>query len=122
MKNYFFYILSSKSKVLYVGMSDDISRRIFEHKKELVEGFTKRYNVNKLVYYESHPELKTAVKREKQLKNWHRQWKINLIESVNKDWKDLYPEISDPTKILYSTDIGDAETSLSADRQVQHKE
>ena len=102
MKNYFVYILSSKSKVLYVGMSDDISRRIFEHKKELVEGFTKRYNVNKLVYYESHPELKSAVKREKQLKNWHRQWKINLIESVNKDWKDLYPEISDPVKLLYS--------------------
>ena len=73
MKNYFVYILSSKNKVLYVGMTNNLSRRIFEHKSVLVEGFTKRYNVNKLVYYESQPDLKSAVKRERQLKNWHRQ-------------------------------------------------
>ena len=102
MRNYYVYILASKKKVLYVGFTNVLARRIFEHKSGLVEGFTKRYNVNKLVYYESQPDLKSAVKREKQLKNWHRQWKINLIEEKNKDWKDLFPEISDPAMILYS--------------------
>ena len=102
MKKYFVYILSSRNKVLYVGMTDNLSRRTYEHKLGLVDGFTKKYNVNRLVYYESRPTLKSAVKREKQLKNWHRQWKMNLIESVNNDWKDLYTEISDPLKIIYS--------------------
>ena len=102
MKKYYVYILSSRKKVLYVGMTDNLSRRTYEHKLGLVDGFTKKYNVNQLVYYESHPTLTNALKREKQLKNWHRQWKINLIESINKDWKDLYTEISDPLKIIYS--------------------
>ena len=101
MKNYFVYILASKNKVLYVGMTDILQRRTYEHKLGIVEGFTKKYNVNKLVYFESQPDLKSAVKREKQLKNWHREWKMNLIESVNKDWKDLYPEIADPYKKIY---------------------
>lgn len=95
-------MLASKTKVLYVGMTDVLARRIFEHKSGLVEGFTKRYNVNKLVHYESQPDLMSAIKREKQLKNWRRQWKINLIETKNKEWRDLYPEISDPIKNLYS--------------------
>ncbi len=102
MNCYFVYIMSSKNKVLYVGMTDVIQRRVYEHKLGLVEGFTKKYNVNKLVYYELLPDLKSAIKREKQLKNWHRHWKINLIESKNKDWRDLYPEIEDPYKLLYS--------------------
>ena len=102
MKHYFVYILSSKNKTLYIGFTDILARRIYEHKLGLVDGFTKKYNVNRLVYYEAHPSLSKAVRREKQLKNWHRQWKINLIESVNKDWKDLYTEISDPIKILYT--------------------
>ena len=102
MKSYFIYILSSKNKVLYIGMTENLSRRIFEHKQRLTDGFTKRYNVDKLVYFEVLPDLKSAVKREKQLKNWHRQWKIHLIESKNKSWKDLYPEIEDPLKIIYS--------------------
>jgi putative endonuclease len=83
-------------------MTDILQRRTYEHKLGLIEGFTKRYNVNKLVYYESQPNHETAVKREKQLKNWHRQWKINLIESFNKEWKDLYPEIEDPYKKIYT--------------------
>jgi putative endonuclease len=83
-------------------MTDVLVRRIYEHKLGLVEGFTKRYNVNKLVYYESQLDLESAIKREKQLKNWHRQWKINLIEEKNKEWKDLYSEIVDPVKLLYS--------------------
>jgi putative endonuclease len=85
MKHYFVYILSSKNKVLYVGMTDNLTRRTYEHKLGLVDGFTKKYNVDRLVYYEIIPDLKSAIKREKQLKNWHRQWKINLIESKNKD-------------------------------------
>ncbi len=102
MKKYYVYILSSRNKVLYVGMTDNLSRRTYEHKLGLVDGFTKKYNVNRLVYYESHPTLTSAVKRERQLKNWYRQWKIIFIESVNKEWKDLYTEISDPLKIIYS--------------------
>ena len=101
MKSYFVYILSSKNKVLYVGMTNNLTRRIFEHKQGLVDGFTKKYNVDRLVYYEIHPNLETVIKRERQLKNWHRQWKINLIESVNKEWKDLYSDIEDPYKIIY---------------------
>ena len=102
MKQYFVYILSSKNKVLYIGFTDILARRIYEHKQGLIDGFTKEYNVNKLVYYETHSSFKSAVKREKQLKNWHRQWKINLIESVNEEWKDMYLEKSDPAKIIYS--------------------
>jgi putative endonuclease len=102
MKQYFVYILSSKNKTLYIGFTDILARRIYEHKLGLIDGFTKKYNVNQLVYYQTHPTLTSTVKRERQLKNWHRQWKINLIESVNKDWKDLYTEISDPIKILYT--------------------
>ncbi len=86
---------------MYVGSTDRLSRRIYQHKMGLIDGFTKRYNVNRLVYYEPHPDLKSARKREKQLKNWRRQWKINLIESVNKEWMDLYEEISDPYKKIY---------------------
>jgi putative endonuclease len=82
-------------------MTNILQRRVYEHKLGLVEGFTKKYNVNKLVYYESQPDLENAVKREKQLKNWHRQWKINLIQEKNKGWKDLYSEIADPVKIFY---------------------
>jgi len=94
--------MSSKTKVLYIGMTDILQRRVCEHKLGLVEGFTKKYKVNKLVYYEITSDFKSAVKREKQLKNWHRQWKVNLIESKNKGWRDLYPEIADPYKLLYS--------------------
>ncbi len=102
MKHYFIYILTSKNKTLYIEFTDILARRIYEHKLGLIDGFTKKYNVNRLVYYEIHPNLSSAVKREEQLKNWHRQWKINLIESVNEEWKDLYLKISDPAKIIYS--------------------
>ena len=102
MNKYYIYILSSKNKVLYIGMTNVLARRIYEHRLGLVEGFTKNYNVNKLVYYESQPDLECAIKREKQLKNWHRQWKINLIEEKNKERNDLYFEIADPIKNPYS--------------------
>ena len=92
MKDYYVYILSNNSKTLYIGMTNNLSRRIYEHKHKFVEGFSKKYNLNKLVYYETTTDVNSAIKREKQLKNWHRQWKINLIESVNPNWDDLSVE------------------------------
>jgi putative endonuclease len=92
MKDYYVYILSNQSKTLYIGMTNNLSRRIYEHKNKMIEGFTKKYNLNKLVYYEITTDVNSAIKREKQLKNWHRKWKINLIESVNPKWEDLSTE------------------------------
>ena len=89
MKKYFVYILSSKNRVLYIGFTDILARRIYEHKQGLIDGFTKKYNVNRLVYYESQPDLQSAIKGEKQLKNWKREWKMNLIKELNPDLKDL---------------------------------
>jgi len=87
---YYVYILTNKNnKVLYIGVTNDLERRIFEHKNKLVEGFTKKYNLNKLIYYEMTEDINSAIEREKQLKNWHRDWKINLIKSFNPMWKDL---------------------------------
>ncbi len=89
-KQYYVYVLTNKSnKVLYVGVTNNLRRRIFEHKNKLVEGFSKKYNLNKLVYYEVTNDVKSAIKREKQLKNWHREWKINLINQYNPGWEDL---------------------------------
>ena len=89
-RQYYVYILTNKNnKVLYIGVTNDLERRIFEHKNKLAEGFTKKYNLNKLIYYEVTQDANSAIEREKQLKNWHRDWKINLINSFNPDWKDL---------------------------------
>ncbi len=89
-RQYYVYILTNKSNnVLYIGVTNDLIRRIFEHKNKLVEGFTKKYNLQKLVYYEATSNIESAINREKQLKNWHRDWKINLIDQFNLDWKDL---------------------------------
>ena len=89
-KQYFVYILTNKTnKVLYIGVTNNLVRRMYEHKNKLVEGFSMKYNVDKLVYYEVTNDIRSAIEREKQLKNWHRQWKINLINSFNPDWKDL---------------------------------
>ncbi len=89
-KQFFVYILTNKThNVLYIGMTNNLVRRIYEHKNKLVEGFTKRYNVTKLVYYEVTNDAESAILREKQLKNWHRDWKINLINQFNSEWKDL---------------------------------
>jgi len=92
-KQYYTYILTNKSNnVLYIGVTNDLPRRIFEHKNKLVEGFTKKYNLGKLVYYETTIDVGSAINREKQLKNWHRDWKINLIKQFNPEWKDLSEE------------------------------
>lgn len=90
MKTYYIYILASKARgTLYIGVTNDLARRLFEHRQGLTVGFTKRYNIKRLVYYESTESIETAIAREKQLKRWHRQWKINLIESTNPQWKDI---------------------------------
>ena len=96
MNEYFVYILTNKSnKVLYIGVTNDLERRMFEHKNKMVNGFTKRYNLTKLVYFEETSDIKSAIEREKQLKNWHRDWKIKLITDFNPVWKDLSLEDKD---------------------------
>ena len=89
-KQYYVYILTNKSnKVLYIGVTDDLKRRIYEHKNKMIDGFTKKYNLTKLVYYEATTDVRSAIEREKQLKNWHREWKMNMIKEFNPEWKDL---------------------------------
>jgi len=89
-KTYYVYILANKRNgTLYIGVTNDLLRRLYEHKNGLVEGFTKLYNVHHLVYYESVNDINAALQREKQLKRWNRKWKIELIEKENPHWCDL---------------------------------
>jgi len=93
-KQFYIYILASKKNgTLYIGITSDLIRRIWEHKNNVVKGFTKKYSVHTLVYCEVHPTFETAVQREKNLKKWKRAWKIKLIEEKNSEWRDLYPDI-----------------------------
>lgn len=95
MKQYYVYILASKKYgVLYIGVTSDLLARIWQHKEAVVEGFTKKYLVKKLVYFEMHNDIEQAITREKQLKKWNRDWKIRLIEENNHEWKDLYDTIA----------------------------
>jgi putative endonuclease len=88
---YYVYILASRRNgTLYVGVSNDVMRRTWEHKNDLVEGFTRKYGVHILVWYEFHEDIALAIAREKRLKRWNRAWKIKLIEKDNSDWNDLY--------------------------------
>ena len=88
------YILASKRNcTLYIGVTSNLIKRIWEHKNNMVKGFTKRYNVHKLVWYELHESMESAIIREKRLKDWKRKWKLELIEKNNPDWKDLYRSI-----------------------------
>ena len=90
IKSYYVYILTNyKNTVSYIGVTNDLERRITEHKSGLVRGFTQRYKQKKLVYFEEYPNMTDTIKREKQLKNWHRDWKINLIKSINPTFDDL---------------------------------
>ena len=93
-KQYYIYIMTNKNnRVLYTGITNDLKRRAYEHKEKLVDGFTKKYNVSKLVYYEAHEDPENAILREKKIKAGSRQKKIDLINSMNKEWRDLYEEI-----------------------------
>jgi len=94
MKLYFVYIMASKKNgTLYIGVTSDLAKRVDEHKKDLVGGFTKKYEVHRLVYYETARDSYSALSREKVLKKWNRAWKIRLIEKTNPGWKDLSEEI-----------------------------
>ena len=96
MKPYYVYILASKKNgTLYLGVTNDIARRIYEHKNNLVDGFTKKYSVHCLVYFEVCEDVRVAIQREKNIKKWRRRWKIELIEKNNPDWRDLYFEVID---------------------------
>ena len=94
MKTFYVYILASKRNgTIYVGSKSELIRRVWEHKNSMVPGFTAKYNVHNLVYYEAHETYVEAARREKRFKNCCRQWKLNLIENQNPEWRDLYEEI-----------------------------
>jgi putative endonuclease len=88
------YILASeRNGTLYIGVTSDLIKRVWEHQSDFVEGFTKQYQVHTLIWYEVHENMESAITREKQLKEWKRQWKVGLIEKLNPYWNDLYPTI-----------------------------
>jgi len=94
-KSYYVYILASKRNgTLYIGVTSDLVRRVYEHKHDFVEGFTRKYQVHRLVYYEQRQDIHAAIRRERRLKEWQRKWKLSLIESRNPNWRDLYSDIS----------------------------
>ncbi len=94
MKKYYVYILTNKKHgTLYIGITSDLIKRTWEHKQKLVSGFTQKYNIDKLVYYEEHNDVSFAIQGEKRLKKWNRSWKIKIIEEQNLEWKDLYYDI-----------------------------
>ena len=89
MKHYFVHIMSSSSGTLCIGMTNDLARRVYQHKNKAIEGYTKKYGVTRLVYHETHNDVREAIAREKQIKRWRRSKKIDLIESLNPKWSDL---------------------------------
>ncbi len=94
MKAFYVYILcNERNGTLYIGVTSDFIKRIHQHKNKLVAGFTKRYDVKQLVWYEKHQSAESAIRREKQLKKWKRAWKLKLIEKDNPQWDDLYEDI-----------------------------
>ncbi len=94
MKSYYVYILASqRNGTLYIGVTNDLIKRIYEHKNNLIEGFTQKYNIHMLVYYEQCDDIESAIIREKQLKKWNRRWKLELIEKENPRWRDLYEKL-----------------------------
>ena len=93
MQPYVYILASERNGTLYIGVTSDLVKRVWEHKSDFVEGFTKQHQVHTLVWYEVHENMESAITREKQLKEWKRQWKIALIEKSNPYWNDLYPTI-----------------------------
>ncbi|MFZ5791427.1 MAG: GIY-YIG nuclease family protein [Pseudomonadota bacterium] len=95
MPGFYVYILASdRNGTLYIGVTNDIVRRVYEHREGVVPGFTKRYGVKKLVYFETYDDPETTIQRGKHLKQWRRSWKIDLITKANPDWIDLYPSLT----------------------------
>ena len=89
MKNYYIHIMTSQYGILYIGMTNDIKKRVYQHKNHLTPGFTEKYNIDKLLYVETMSDAVSAINREKQLKKWRREKKVALVDSQNPDWKDL---------------------------------
>ena len=89
MNQYYVYIMTNKSRTLYTGVTNNVLRRVYEHKQKLIPGFTQKYNITKLVFYEDTSDVTAAIEREKQIKGWLRSKKIALIESMNPHWEDL---------------------------------
>ena len=88
-----YFLANKRNGTLYVGVTSDLINRVWEHKNKIVKGFTQKYNVHRLVWYESHENFESAFKREKQIKEWKRNWKLELIEKMNPEWRDLYFDI-----------------------------
>ena len=96
-KNYYIYIMTNfTNTTFYIGVTSNLIKRVYEHKNKAIEGFTSKYNLNKLIYFEETSDIDSAITREKQLKNWHREWKINLIKKENPKFTDLYLTLTDP--------------------------
>ncbi len=96
-RSYWVYILASRiGGTLYIGVTNNLVRRVYEHKTGFADGFTKKYSVHRLVYFEQYGDIEAAILREKHLKKWKRAWKIQLIEELNPNWDDLYPQIAQP--------------------------
>jgi putative endonuclease len=93
MKAHVYILANKRNGTLYIGVTSDLVKRIWQHKNKLIEGFTKKYNVIRLVYYEECEDIETAIQREKRTKKWERAWKIRIIEENNPNWDDLYDEI-----------------------------
>ena len=94
MRDYYVYILASdRNGTLYVGVTNDLARRVYEHRNDLIEGFTKRYGVHRLVWFEVHGDINEAIIREKRIKKWNRSWKLRVIEEMNPDWIDLTEQL-----------------------------
>jgi putative endonuclease len=96
-RRYWVYILASRiGGTIYIGVTNNLVRRVFEHRMELADGFTKKYGIHRLVYFEEYNDIEVAIVREKRLKKWRRAWKIQLVEELNSNWDDLYPSIAAP--------------------------
>jgi putative endonuclease len=94
MKHYYVYILTSQTLgTLYIGITSDLKKRVWEHKEKATTGFTEKYDINKLVYYEVYDDPENAIQREKRLKKWNREWKTNLVHEFNPEWQDLYEKL-----------------------------
>ncbi len=111
MRSYYVYILTNQSRTLYTGVTNDLERRVFEHKNKLVRGFTSKYNITKLVWYEEFNDIYQAIEGEKKIKGWLRSKKIALIESTNPEWHDLARDWFSPTSAPSNTDLCPSERS-----------
>ena len=112
MKNGYVYIVTNKSfGTLYIGVTSNLVKRIWEHKEKMVDGFTKRYNLTRLVYYEIHDRIDDAINREKQIKEWNRNWKLRQIIDFNPEWKDLY------NRLLYKLILAKKREAMKTEKQ-----